>query len=190
MQISFTVIQYTIPTKSIHIWLICAHERSCNYRKLLSGAGANNKTHLANWKGTGLGIGHKPKTLVTYTTIRSIFKKSENQEKENKETLHFQAIKRMKWVYYWGIAISFFLSHDYHLFPWGDAVMWALLTQTHIHNLCHFCWDGLGATDAHFRETAGKTHTHTNRGTLGSFPGGAKCECHTQGPFCANFDAI
>lgn len=79
----------------------------------------------------------------------------------------------MKWVYYWGIAISFFFSQ-----PWlssislGDVVMWALLTQTHIRNLCHFCWDGLGATDAHFRETAGKTHTHTNRGTLGLFPGG------------------
>lgn len=98
--IFFTVIQYTIPTKSIHIWLICAHKRSCNYRKLPSKAGANNKTHLANRKGTGLGTGHKPKTVVTYTTIRSIFKKSENQEKENKETLHFQAIKWMKWVYY------------------------------------------------------------------------------------------
>jgi len=43
-----TVIRYPIPTESIRIWLICAHKRSCNDRKLPSRAGANNKTHLAN----------------------------------------------------------------------------------------------------------------------------------------------
>jgi len=38
-------------------------------------------------------MGHKPKTVVAYTTIGSIFnlwiKNSEDQEKENKETPRF-----------------------------------------------------------------------------------------------------